>query len=292
VSTADLAELLEILTLTKVNDSLYTGSHPSKNPVRTFGGQMMAQAFVAASRSLEHPVPPSALSVTFIAGGDPGKDLEFHISRLRDERRFANRRVDVMQDGQLLTTAMVSYLAGGRSLEHEVEAPQLPDPETLPPVDDLLRGYETVVPQFVNALRPIDWRYANDPSWVMRDKGDKLAYNRVWMRSVAPLPDDPVLHTAALVYSSDTTVLDSIITTHGLSWGFDRIFAVTTNHSVWFHRPVRFDEWVLYSTSSPVAADSRGLGTGHHFDRSGRVLTTVVQEGIVKYFPARGSSGS
>ena len=81
------------------------------------------------------------------------------------------------------------------------------------------------------------------------------------------MPDDPVLHTAALVYSSDTTVLDSIITTHGLSWGFDRIFAATVNHSVWFHRPVRFDDWVLYSTSSPVAADSRGLGTGHFFDR-------------------------
>ena len=99
------------------------------------------------------------------------------------------------------------------------------------------------------------------------------------------MPDDPVINAAALVYSSDTTVLDSIITTHGLSWGFDRIFAVTMNHSVWFHRPVRFDEWVLYSTSSPVAADSRGLGTGHFFDRSGQLLATVVQEGIVKYFP-------
>jgi acyl-CoA thioesterase-2 len=103
------------------------------------------------------------------------------------------------------------------------------------------------------------------------------------------MPDDPLMHTAALVYSSDTTVLDSIITTHGLSWGFDRIFAVSMNHSVWFHRPIRFDEWVLYSTSSPVAADSRGLGTGHFFDESGRVLATVVQEGIVKYFPGSGS---
>ena len=85
------------------------------------------------------------------------------------------------------------------------------------------------------------------------------------------MPDDPVLHTAAMVYSSDTTVLDSIITTHGLSWGYDRIFAATVNHSVWFHRPVHFDDWVLYSTSSPVAADSRGLGTGHFFDRSGQL---------------------
>jgi acyl-CoA thioesterase-2 len=155
----------------------------------------------------------------------------------------------------------------------------------VPPLDDLLRGFETVVPHFVDALRPIDWRYTNDPSWVMRDKGEKLTYNRVWMKARGAMPEDPALHAAALVYSSDTTVLDSIITTHGLSWGFDRIFAVTANHSVWFHRPVRFDDWVLYSTSSPVAADSRGLGTGHFFDRSGRPLATVVQEGIVMYFP-------
>ncbi|OBI84254.1 acyl-CoA thioesterase II [Mycobacterium sp. E740] len=285
--TADFDELLAILDLRHTDGDIYIGSHPSKNPVRTFGGQMLAQSFVAASRSLNHPTPPSALSAHFIAGGDPDKDLEFHVFRLRDERRFANRRVDVMQDGHLLTTAMMSFLSGGRSLEHGVAPPDLPDPQAVPPVDDLLRGYEDVVPHFVNALRPIDWRYTNDPSWVMRRKGEKLPHNRVWMKALGQMPDDPVLHAAALIYSSDTTVLDSIITTHGLSWGFDRIFAVTTNHSVWFHRPVRFDEWVLYSTSSPVAADSRGLGTGHYFDQSGQPIATVVQEGIVKYFPAR-----
>lgn len=285
MSTADLEELLAILDLSQIDDDTYVGSHPSKNPVRTFGGQMVAQSLVAATRSLKYDLPPCALSVHFIAGGDPEKDLEFHIARLRDERRFANRRVDVMQDGELLTTAMVSYLSGGPSLEHGIKPPELPGPLTVPPVDDLLRGYEDVVPHFVNALRPIDWRYTNDPTWVMRSKGEKLTYNRVWMKAQGRIPDDPALHAASLAYASDTTVLDSIITTHGLSWGFDRIFAVTTNHSMWFHRPVRFDEWVLYSTSSPVAADSRGLGTGHFFDQSGQLLATVVQEGIVKHFP-------
>ncbi|MGH3563019.1 MAG: acyl-CoA thioesterase II, partial [Mycobacterium sp.] len=134
-------------------------------------------------------------------------------------------------------------------------------------------------------LWPIEWRYTNDPAWVMRDKWQRLAYNRVWVKADGVMPEDPVLHTALMVYSSDTTVLDSIITTHGLSWGFDRIFAATANHSVWFHHQVRFDDWVLYATSSPVAADSRGLGTGHFFDRSGQLVATVVQEGIVKYFP-------
>ncbi|GAB5898827.1 acyl-CoA thioesterase II [Mycolicibacterium mageritense] len=292
MSHSDFEELLAVLDLNRIDDDLFIGSHPSKNPVRTFGGQMVAQAFVAGGRTLEHNQAPSALNAHFIAGGNPEKDLEFHVVRLRDEKRFANRRVDVMQDGQLLTTVMISYMNGGRGLEHSVAAPEVPRPETLPAIDELLRGYEKTVPLFVEALRPIEWRYTNDPAWVMRDQGGRLDYNRVWLKTHGTMPDDPVLHAAALVYSSDTTVLDSIITTHGLSWGFDRIFAVTMNHSVWFHRPFRFDEWVLYSTTSPVAAESRGLGTGHFFDAAGQLVATVVQEGIVKYFPGAKASGS
>lgn len=288
MSAEHLEELLTVLDLTPAGTDSFTGTHPSRNPIRTFGGQMMAQAFVAASRTVSAKLPPSALSMHFIAGGDPAKDLEFQVFRLRDERRFANRRVDVTQDGVLLGTALVSHLAGGRGLEHNIEIPQVPDPDGLPTIDDLLVGYEETVPLFVEALKPIQWRYTNDPAWVMRDKGGRLEHNRVWMTAEAPMPDDPVLHAAALVYSSDTTVLDSIITTHGLSWGHDRIFAVTMNHSVWFHRPIRFDEWVLYSTTSPVAADSRGLSNGHFFNTDGEVLATVVQEGIVKHFPGRG----
>ena len=286
-ATRDFDELLAVLDLRPTGPDAFVGAHPSKNPVRTFGGQMMAQAFVAASRTLRHPLPPNALSAHFIAGGDPGRDLEFTVVRLRDERRFANRRIDVTQDGQLLVSAFASFLAGGQSLEHGVPAPEVAAPHDLPTIDELLTGFEETVPLFVAALKPIEWRYTNDPSWVMRGKGGRLEHNRVWMTARGTMPDDPVLHAAALVYSSDTTVLDSIITTHGLSWGFDRIFAVTINHSVWFHRPIHFDDWVLYSTTSPVAADSRGLGTGHFFDESGRMLATVVQEGIVKHFPAR-----
>ncbi len=107
------------------------------------------------------------------------------------------------------------------------------------------------------------------------------------MKTHSALPDDPVLHSAALVYASDTTVLDSIITTHGLSWGYDRIFAATINHSVWFHRPVRFDDWVLYATESPVASAGRGTGAGRFFDREGALLASTIQEGIVKHFPGR-----
>jgi len=241
VPKSDLNELLGILDLSEVGDDLFTGRQPRKNPIRTFGGQQMAQAFVAASRTVADELPPSQLAVHF-----------------------------------------------GRGLEHGFTAPVVPDPLDLPTIDELLVGYENVVPAFVDALRPIEWRYTNDPAWVMRHKGDRLDINRVWMTAAGAMPEDPVLHTAAMIYSSDTTVLDSIITTHGLSWGWDRIFAVTINHSVWFHRQVDFSEWVLYSTASPAAADSRGLGMGHFFNRAGEVVATVAQEGIVKHF---GKSG-
>lgn len=283
---SDFDELLAVLDLNRISDDLFIGSHPSKNPMRTFGGQLMAQSFVASSRTLTHDdLPPSALSTHFVNGGDIDKDIEFHVVRLREERRFANRRVDAVQDGVLLSSAMISYMSGGKGLEHALQPPPVEQPHAHPPISELLRGYEETVPHFVNALHPIEWRYTNDPSWVMRDKGERLPYNRVWVKARGVLPDDPVLHTATMVYSSDTTVLDSVITTHGLSWGYDRIFAASANHSMWFHRQVNFNDWALYSTSSPVAADSRGLGTGHFFDRSGHVIATVVQEGLLKYFP-------
>lgn len=208
---SDFDELLAVLDLNAVASDLFTGSHPSKNPLRTFGGQLMAQSFVASSRTLtRHHLPPSAFSVHFINGGDTAKDIEFQVIRLRDERRFANRRVDAVQDGTLLSSAMVSYMAGGRGLEHALDPPQVAEPHTRPPIGELLRGYEETVPHFVNALQPIEWRYANDPAWIMRDKGDRLAYNRVWVKALGEMPDDPVLHTATLLYSSDTTVLDSV----------------------------------------------------------------------------------
>lgn len=282
---SDFKELLTVLDLTRITDDAFVGSHPSKNPPRTFGGQLMAQSFVAGSRTLQRDLPPSALSVHFINGGHPDRDIEYRVVPLRDERRFANRRVDAVQDGTLLASTLICYLAGGSGLEHGIAAPAVPEPDAVPSLPELLAGYEQTVPHFVEALQPIEWRYTNDPSWVMRDKGGRLTYNRVWMKAGGVMPDDPVLHTAAMIYSSDTTVLDSIITTHGLSWGFDRIFAASANHSMWFHRPVDFDDWLLYATSSPVATDLRGLGSGHFFDRAGQLIATVVQEGVIRHFP-------
>ena len=218
---SDFEQLLATLDLQRIDDTTFAGSHPRKTPIRTFGGQLMAQSFVAASRTVTTGLPPASLPVTFINGGDPKADIEYQVMNLRDETpirqstrgRHARRQSPCVGDGFVPVRRPRSGAWRGRSGSSRPA-------HMLPPIGEYLRGYEDTVPGFVNALRPIEWRYANDPAWVMRKKGGKLPYNRVWMKADGTMPDDPVLHTAAMVYSSDTTVLDSIITTHGLSWGY------------------------------------------------------------------------
>lgn len=286
---ADLETLLGLLDIEQTGENSFLGRHPAGRQLgsRTFGGQLVAQSMIAAGRTVDGDRPLHAINVHFIRGGDVKEPIEYHVERFRDGRALANRQVTAVQDGRELCVALVSFQEHGRGLEHGAPLPDVPAPETLPTLGERLTGFEDVLPHFVGALRPIDMRYTNDPSWILKGTGETLGHNRVWMRTDGSLPDEPRLHAAAMAYGSDTTVLDSIITTHGLSWGLDRIVAATVNHSIWFHRPVRFDEWTLYATESPVAAGSRGLATGRFFARNGDLLATVVQEGMIRHFPKR-----
>lgn len=286
----DLDVLLGLLDLEQAGEDVFVGQHPEKVWSRTFGGQLVSQAIVAAGRTVgDRPV--HAVNAHFVRGGDVKKPIEYHVERHRDGRAFANRTVTASQDGQELFVMLAAFQEWGRGLEHAHDRPDVPDPESLPRIEQSFAGFEDKLEMFVNAPRPIDIRYTNDPSWILKGTGEKLNHNRVWMKADGILPDDPLVHNATLGYSSDTTVLDSIITTHGLSWGLDRIVAATVNHSIWFHRPFRFDEWTLYATESPVAAGSRGLATGRFYSRSGELLATTVQEGVIRHFPARRPKG-
>ncbi|MGB3303162.1 acyl-CoA thioesterase [Gordonia sp. (in: high G+C Gram-positive bacteria)] len=286
--SADLQKLIELLDVERVDDNLFVGQHPDQVLPRTFGGQLLGQGVVAAGRTLVKGNPPvHALNAHFVRGGDVTKPLEYHVDRYRDGRAFANRQVTAKQDGEVVFTMLVAFQDNSAGLEHAVEIPEVPFPEDLPPITEHFKGYEDKIESFVNALHPVDIRFANDPTWVMKGTGEQLNHNRAWMKTHGTLPDDPLMHVATMAYSSDTTVLDSIITTHGLSWGIDRLFAATVNHSMWFHREFRFDEWMLYATESPVAAGSRGIGSGRFFQRDGTLATSVVQEALIKYFPPR-----
>ncbi|WP_442945696.1 acyl-CoA thioesterase [Nocardia sp. SSK8] len=282
----DLRVLLDLLDLEPIGEDVFLGNHPEKVWSRTFGGQLVSQAIVAAGRTAGQR-PLHAINAHFVRGGDVKKPIEYHVQRHRDGRALANRTVTASQDGQELFVMLAAFQDWGKGLEHAHEGPEVPDPETLPRIEESFAGFEDKLEMFINAPHPIDMRYTNDPAWILKGTGEKLNHNRVWMRTDGVLPDDPLLHVAALGYSSDTTVLDSIITTHGLSWGLDRILAATVNHSIWFHRPFRFDDWTLYATESPVAAGSRGLATGRFYSRSGELIATTVQEGVIRHFPAR-----
>lgn len=279
--------LLDLLDLTACAADTYIGRQPERSGSRTFGGLLVAQAIRAAWLTVSGDRPLHTLSAHFIRGGDVRQDLEYRVTRLRDGREFANRQVIAYQGGEVIFILLAGFQRGRAGLTHGVgdEHLALSHPDELPTIDEHLSGYEDRLPQFVDALRPIDYRYANPPAWKARESGHRLEHNRVWMRADGGLPDDPAVHAAVLAYASDTTVLDSILTTHGLSWGIDRIVAATLNHSMWFHRPPRFDQWMLYATTSPAAADSRGVATGRFLDTDGNVVATVVQEGVVRHFP-------
>ncbi|MCL2536458.1 MAG: acyl-CoA thioesterase II [Nocardiaceae bacterium] len=285
--SADLETLLALLDLEQIGEDTYLGRHPQQVGSRTFGGQLVAQALVAADRTVDGDRPIHAINAHFIRGGDVKAPIEYRVERHRDGRAFANRQVTAYQDGHVVFSMLAAFQDWGTGLEHSVDIPVVEDPESLPSFDDHIVGYEDQLRMFVDALKPMQMRYANDPTWVLKGTGERLNHNRVWIRTDGPLPDDAGVHSAALAYSSDTTVLDSILTTHGLSWGLDRIVAATVNHSIWFHRPFRFDEWALYATESPVASGSRGLATGRFFTRDGELIATVVQEGVIRHFPAR-----
>ncbi|GAA4382512.1 acyl-CoA thioesterase [Tsukamurella soli] len=283
------AQFLDTLDLTPIGEDAFAGRHPAQVGPRTFGGQIMSQAIVAAGRTTELPL--HVKHTHFIRGGQVDADLEYHVTRLRDTRNTANRQVSVQQGGEVVALVLLGYQTDARNpLEHGDPMPQVSEPETLPSIYDLFGGYEDTIRQFVDAPHPMDMRYTNDPAWVMKSKGGSLDFNRVWIKTDGDLPDDQVLHDAALAYASDTTILDSIITRHGLSWGFDRIMAATLNQSIWFHRRVRFDEFNLYATHSPVAAGGRGTAHGQFFSRGGELIASVTQEGVLKYFPAKARS--
>lgn len=295
----DLPVVLELLDLERVDGGAgpdgterFVGRHPERTTFsRTFGGQLLAQSLMAAGRTVDGDRYVHSAQTHFIRGGDKRRDLDFTVARLRDGRGFANRRVDVTQDGALVCTMLAAFSGPADGLEHGRALPQVPPPEGLPVFDEALRGYEDPLAVFSGALHPIDLRYAHDPPWVQKGTGEARTENHVWMRPAGEFPDDPHLHAALLAYASDMTVLDTILTRHGLSWGIDRVLAATLNHSLWFHRPARFDRWLLYASTSPVAAGSRGTGTGTFFAPDGTTQASVVQEGVVRYFAPRAPRG-
>jgi acyl-CoA thioesterase-2 len=277
-----LDRLVRLLDLEKIEEDIYRGVSPRSPTVRVFGGQVAGQALVAVGRTVPPERKVHSLHAYFIRPGDPTVPIVYEVDRIRDGRSFTTRRAVAVQHGKAIFALSASFQVVEPGLEHSEPMPSVPDPETLPTRLESLGDFAQKLGRVATVPRPIDIRYVTEPPWRSRDKGPRDARSQVWMRADGKLPDDELLHVCVLTYASDMTLLDSVLARHGVYWGADKVLGASLDHALWFHRPFRADEWFLYDCSSPTASNARGLATGRFFTRSGELIATVVQEGLLR----------
>jgi acyl-CoA thioesterase II len=276
---AVLDELVALLDLEQLELNLFRGISPPLSPTRVFGGQVAGQALVAAGRTVPADREVHSLHAYFIRPGDPRIPIVYETERVRDGRSFTTRRVLAIQRGEPIFALSASFQLQQEGLVHTEPAPTgVPDPESLPDLGERVAsgeggGWLASIP------RPIDVRFVEDPVWAS-GRAASDAPIRVWMRADGQLPGDRLLHVCLLTYASDMTLLGSVIARHDLSAG--NVQLASLDHAMWFHRPFRADDWLLYTCYSPSASGSRGLATGRFTTRDGQLVATTVQEGLVR----------
>ena len=280
-----LDELVELLDLERLEVNLFRGVSPDDERQRIFGGQVAGQALVAAGRTVGRGSVHS-LHAYFLRPGDPAVPIVYEVDRIRDGKSFTTRRVVAIQHGEAIFNLQASFHVAEPGFDHQVPMPEVPDPETLPRAAELDPPVVAGKAWF-DRPGPIDIRYVGNPPWARTASPE--ARQLVWIRADGRLPDDPVLHTCVVAYASDFTLLDSALIPHGKSWLDDDLMMASLDHAMWFHRPFRADEWLLYSQVSPSASGGRGLAYGGIFRRDGTLAVSVVQEGLIR--PLRTPAG-
>jgi acyl-CoA thioesterase-2 len=276
-------QLLSLLDLEPIEVNIFRGTSPQDRSQRVFGGQVLGQALVAASRTIEGRVCHS-LHAYFLVPGDPKVPILYEVDRSRDGTSFSSRRVVAIQHGRPIFHMSVSFQADEPGLEHQIEAPSVPGPEALPSEDDFRREMVDKVPEQYRAHflreRPIELRPV-DRADIFRPQ-ERPPHQAVWVRATGALPDDIALQQCVLAYASDMTLLDTSLLPHGIGWFEERIQIASIDHAMWFHRPFRADEWLLYVQDSPSASGARGFNRGLVYTRDGKLVASVAQEGLMR----------
>lgn len=273
-----LQRLVNLLDLEQIEDNLFRGPHTDENRMRTFGGQVAAQALVAAGRTVANK-PVHSLHAYFLRPGDPHRPTVYMVDRIRDGKSFATRRVVAIQHGEPIFNLSASFHAFEEGPSHQRPMPSAPDPESLPTFAE--RYADLMHLEWFQRERPIDTRTTSPSLRTKREAGGDPR-QQVWFRPVGPLPDDPLLHACIVAYASDMSLLDSILLPHSLSWEDGSMMGVSLDHAMWFHRPFRCDQWMLYDQESPAAYGARGLARGEIFTQSGELVVSVMQEGLIR----------
>ncbi|MDF0522270.1 acyl-CoA thioesterase II [Bradyrhizobium yuanmingense] len=269
-----------IIDLDPVGIDLFRGNSPNTGEQRVFGGLMIGQAMLAACRTVKARLPHS-LHRYFIHTGDPRVPLIYKVERLRDGKSYSTRRVTAMQRGSTIVSVMVSFHKGeDGTFEHQDKMPEVPGPEHFAAEElsrqSLYPDLPEIVQRYYEPDRPVELR----PVEIGRYVGPKIEDGRVhmWMKAARKLPDDPALHICALAYASDLSLLDAVMARYGRTL----FLSGSLDHAIWFHRPFRADDWLLYAKQSVSAQSGRGLARGLIFTRDGTLVASVAQEGSVR----------
>ena len=282
--------LLDILDLEPLEHNLFRGRSPQVGWQRVFGGQVIGQALVAASRTVEEGRFVHSLHGYFMRPGDPSVPIIYEVDRIREGKSFTTRRVVAIQHGHAIFSMSGSFQLPEEGLEHQAEMPDVPDPDDLMSEDQLKQMVmASAAPDSVKAYwqreRPIEMRPVSLKHYVSREPLDPVQH--VWFRATGPVPDQRAIQKCVLAYASDMTLLDTSLFAHGRSI-FDRDLQVASlDHARWFHRPVQVDQWLLYAQDSPNASGSRGFNRGSIFSRDGRLVASTAQEGLIRLRPDR-----
>jgi acyl-CoA thioesterase-2 len=270
--------LVRLLDLEPIEENIFRGTQPQEERQRVFGGQVASQALMAAGRTVDQGHVHSLHSY-FLRPGDPAIPILYEVDRIRDGRSFTTRRVVAIQHGQAIFNMAASFHVTETGLDHQFEMPEVPAPEDLETLPERLAPWREELAEWFDRPHPIDQRHIGPLPW---KHGDGGPYQRLWIRADGQLGDDPLLHACVATYASDMSLFDVILQPHTVRWDDPNFMGASLDHCMWFHRPFRADEWLLYDTDSPVAAAARGLARGFLFDRSGRLVVSIVQEGLAR----------
>lgn len=282
-----LEQMLELLDLEPLEVNLFRGRSPAGDRDRVFGGQVLAQALVAAGRTVEEGRRAHSLHGYFLRLGDPTVPILYQVDRIRDGRSFTTRRIVAIQHGRAIFNMSASFQVEEEGFEHQMAMPDAPGPEGLPGDPELFERFRSSAPpgiaetdHWMTQERAIEQRYADPINWFAPEQKDPR--QRVWLRTTGPLPDDPELHLVVLAYASDMSLLDAATMPHAATY-FDHSMQIASlDHAMWFHRPVQADQWLLYTSESPSASNARGFSTGTVHDLAGRLVASVTQEGLLR----------
>lgn len=286
-----VAQLLAILDLERIEENIFRGCSPQVGWQRVFGGLVIAQALVASVRTVEGRAPHS-LHGYFLLPGDPAVPIIYEVDRIRDGKSFTTRRCNAIQHGRAIFSLSASFQIDEPGLDHAMAMPKVPLPETLPSESEILRRFGASMPETIRRWfaqdRPIELRPVDLARFVNHKAG--AFEQQVWLRAKGPLPADPAIHRALLAYLSDMTLLDAALGAHGHSVFDTGLQIASLDHALWFHRPVRADDWLLYAQDSPNSCGARGFARGLLFSHDGRLVASVAQEGLMRPQPvARGA---